>query len=192
MARSGSWNWLCRDLRRSIAELLPEDRVSILLMGERPRLLGRAISSAQALKLLSQVETATLSGNSNLALALPEVANLLKSDSSLPTRGVFLTAGMLHLDQTQLARWSEELRPLLNESTASLDVVDLRQHEVIDPLLTTLAGWSRKSVRHAPQGRQLDLRLREIVSNHSQIVATMSACGSILSGGRGVVSLTRP
>jgi len=171
MGRSGAWNWLCRDLRRNLGELLPEDRVSILLLGERPRLLGQAVTAEQALKLLVQVETATLRGNANLALALPEVASLLKLDSSRPSKGVLLTAGMLHLDQPQLARWTEELRQLFTDGKNSLDVVDLRQHEVLDPLLTAVAGWSRKPVQRAPQGRQLDLRVREIVSGQSQIVA---------------------
>jgi hypothetical protein len=175
MARPGSWNLLCRNLRSNFAELLPTDRVSILVVGERPRLLGRAVTPEQALKLLSQVEATTPRGNANLVAALPELASLLKADHEskpkLPTKAVLLTAGMLHLDQTQLAHWSDEIRPLLAESKNSLNVVDLRQNEVLDPLLTALAGWSHKPVQRANEGRQLDLRLREIQSGQPQVVA---------------------
>ena len=174
MVRPGSWDLLCRNLRSSFAELLPADRVSILLIGERPRMLGRELTAEQAMQLLPSLESTSLRGNTNLAAALPDLANAFKTAgpaSKLPTRVVLLTAGMLHLDQTQLARWTDEIRPLLAESKNSLDVVDLRQNEVLDPLLTAMAGWGRKPVQRAHEGRQLDLRLREILSGQPQVVA---------------------
>ena len=184
MGRSGSWQLLCRDLRANFAELLPTDRVSILLVGERPRMLGRELTAEQALNLLPKLEAITPRGNANLGAGLSELAAVLKSgdlkpgesNSKLPTRAVLLTAGMLHLDQAQLATWGDELRPLLadnqdSENKNTLDVVDLRQNEVLDPLLTALAGWGRRPVQRASQDHQLDLRLREILGEQSQVVA---------------------
>lgn len=178
MGRPGAWNQLCRELRANFAELLPTDRVSLLLIGERPRLLGRELTPEQALGRLANLEATTPRGNSNLGPALTELVNILKTSTTdnansakLPTRVVLLTAGMLHLDQAQVAHWSDEIRPLLAEHKNSLDVVDLRQHEVLDPLLTTLAGWGGNPVQRASQNRQLDLRLREILGGQSQVVA---------------------
>jgi hypothetical protein len=174
MGRSGSWELLCRELRANFAELLPADRVSILLIGERARLLGRDLTAEQALNLLPKLESATPRGNANLTAGLTELVNIVKAggaNSKLPTRVVLLTAGMLHLDQAQLAHWSDEIRPLVAENRNSLDIVDLRRSEVLDPLLTSLAGWGGKPVQHASQDHQLDLRLRELLSGQAQVVA---------------------
>lgn len=173
MARPGVWTSLCQNLRSSFAELLPADRVSIVLIGERPRMLGRQLTSAEALRLLPRLEATALRGNANLAAVLPDLAAALsaESDTKLPARVILLTAGMLHLDKNQLTRWSDEIRPLLAAGKNSLDVVDLRQNEVLDPLLTALAGWGQKPVQRAPEARQLELRLREILSGQSQVVA---------------------
>ncbi len=187
MGRPGAWNLLCRELRANFADLLPADRVSILLIGERPRMLGRELTAEQAIDLLPKLAATTPRGNANLAAALPELASAFKSaaadsanskgaNSKRPIRAVLLTAGMLHLDQAQLSHWSDELRPLLADNKDalnknSLDVVDLRQNEVLDPLLAALAGWSRKPVQRANQDHQLDLLLREVLSGQSQVVA---------------------
>lgn len=180
MGRAGIWSMLCRELHANFAELLPADRVSILLIGERPQMLGRNLTAEAATNLLPQLAVLTPRGNANLAAALPELASVLKSANKdakkRPTRAVLLTAGMLHLEPAQLALWGDELRPLLSNDKDtlgknSLDIVDLRQSEVLDPLLTALAGWGRKPVLHANQDHQLDLQLREILGGQSQLVA---------------------
>jgi hypothetical protein len=78
---------------------------------------------------------------------------------------------MLHLDQSQLAHWTDEIRSLLASGRNSLDVIDLRQTEVLDPLLAAIASWGHKPVQRAHESRQLDLRLREILSGLPQVVA---------------------
>lgn len=174
MGRPGAWNLLCRELRANFAELLPADRVSILLVGERPRMLGRDLTAEQALDLLPKLVATTTRGNANLAAGLTELVSALKTSAEttkLPTRVVLLTSGMLHLDQPQLERWGEEIRPFFAEGKNSLDVVDLRQNEVLDPFLVALASWGRKPVQRANQERQLDLQLREILSGQPQVVA---------------------
>jgi len=178
--RDQLWPQLITGLAATAADLLPADRVTLILAGESAQTEGKAQSLGTALTpqefraAVTQLQTHVPRGRGDFPAAIQKAAAAVRGSveklNNLPARMVLFTAGIGALDAEVLARTEADIQPLL-QTGATWDVVDLRDAETLDPRLSQLAAWSRHGVKHAVTARQVRLACGAALTGQSQIVA---------------------
>jgi hypothetical protein len=168
VSREARWPMLLRGLEHWANDLQPADRVTLLIAGEQPQLIGRNLKPADLKQHLIKLRQQTARGTCQIASALSLAINdQLEQNSTI----VFCTAGLLPLTTSQFSELNKSLPAKLAQTNSQLRVLDLRADQTSEHALQVLASWSSQAVVSAPNARQIHWQLREIVDRTSQIVA---------------------
>jgi hypothetical protein len=77
-----SWMWLCRGLGRVVAAMGPDDRVSVVIGGERPRVAALRADAAALHRLLAELEMEPASPSSDIDAAVRLAATVARREGA--------------------------------------------------------------------------------------------------------------
>lgn len=147
-----SWQWLCRGLGRVIGQMGTADRLSLVVCGERPRLVALRADAATLTALLPELTREPMARFADLDAAFRLVAAVGRREGR-PERIVAAT----HADS--LERCRVEGRAALSEWQAAqaaapaLPVAPITEFVLIDPQQPLDAGGSTPGVAAVAPGR---------------------------------------
>lgn len=180
---SGSMNWggriemIRRAVHRFTAQLIPEDRVSVVVFNDQSYPLIENASRAQRDQLLAAIDALPTEGPTNVAAGLRRAYTLACHESpsdTMANRVVLLTDGLAGLDEATAQRIDQRLAEAAASGTR-LDIIDLSQERDEanpDPLLSRLAHKGGGQVHRATSVDQIRWALEEILTGQSRLVAT--------------------
>lgn len=172
MARGSRIDAMRQGIRRTMEQLGPEDRVSLVIFQDEvvEMVEGAAQADTEAItRLLQRIEPR---GGTDLALGMQQAAALaLAGVGGTRQRIVLLTDSRVSLP----ASVKQSMRSVLTlaaNAGARLEVLDLEGQSVPDPGLVEWAALLHGDVRSAQSGSEVYWRLLEAVKDSSSVIAS--------------------
>ena len=138
-----SWSWQCRGLGRIAAAMGGDDRLSVIVCGERPRLAALRADAAAVRALLAELEAEPAAESADVDAALRLAATVARREG--PPRRIVVAARMESLDRCRgegraaLVAWRAGADPSPAAPAVQFIIVD-PQESPPDPALRTDAS----------------------------------------------------
>lgn len=173
MTHGGRLEMLRTAIRRTIDQLQPRDRISLVVFNEDVVQVVEGASAADAGSLNQLLGELSPRGGTNLAAGLQQAASLAMTDAAEPTaarRLVLITDSQATLlADTESA--IEEVLVAAGDTGVRLDVLDLSHREAADPLFERWSHLLAGEVRQIQDTRGLTLSLVESLSGCEPTIA---------------------
>jgi Ca-activated chloride channel family protein len=185
MRVEGRWELVRRAIRRLGDQMLPADRVSLVVFNQRADVWLHAATRAELQQLLGGWHKHVPGGSANVAAAVETAEKLAVADlhgaalkaggqpnsqGKSATRVVLLADAAAPLSGKPLVQAKE----LVKQSVAAgmpWEVINVRQDELLDDGWNDLASTGGGAVRHASSPEGLYQRLLKALAGRSQVVA---------------------
>jgi Ca-activated chloride channel family protein len=181
MLWEGRWNRVRQGIHGYIEHMGPDDRLSLVAVGEKASVLTTAQSKVEALKSLELLPAQPSARAVNVVDGLDMAGEVVtRAGSGLPTGIALLTDGMLQLAEPMNERFESAVQKATGNGQR-FEVLDVRQEETIDDELARLAsaadGKAKSSgqVMHAKTAADLRWHLAGIADDRSQLIASRAA-----------------
>jgi hypothetical protein len=172
MERAGRRQAVRIGLERTLAQISPADRVSLVVFAEEILCRFEQAGWDDRQDLLARFDELRPQGGTDLARGVQQAAALVLEDSSLrQKRLVVLTDSQSHLPDDTAARL-REIAALTAESAVQWSLIDLSGSSQPDPLLAEIARNTGGDVRQTADPRQVYGCLLEQLSGSPALVAS--------------------
>lgn len=172
MERAGRRQAVRIGLERTLAQMSPADRVSLVVFAEEILCRVEQAGWDDRHELLARFDELRPQGGTDLARGVQQAAALALEDGSLrQKRLVVLTDSQSHLPDDTAARL-REIAALTAESAVQWSLIDLSGASQPDPLLAEIARDTGGDVRQTAEPRQVYGCLLEQLSGSPALVAS--------------------